>query len=158
MGVLDFDLWIFEANCPIFVNADLIAAGLSPFRPDSAAFQAGRLMLAEIARYATAGVSFGFETTLAGRSYARMIPRWRNDGYRVELIFLQLDCPETAIARVAERVRQGGHDVPEAVIRRRFHAGKKNFSDLYRELVDGWTLYDNSGERPGLIDCGMRHD
>ena len=120
-----------EANCPVFINADLIAAGLSPFRPDSAAFQAGRLMLSEIARYAAAGISFGFETTLAGRGYARMIPRWRNDGYRVELIFLQLDRPETAIARVAERVRQGGHDVPEAVIRRRFQAGKKNFDLLY---------------------------
>ncbi|HSH42715.1 MAG TPA: zeta toxin family protein [Arenicellales bacterium] len=88
-------------------------------------------MLSEIARYAAAGISFGFETTLAGRGYARMIPRWRNDGYRVELIFLQLDRPETAIARVAERVRQGGHDVPEAVIRRRFQAGKKNFDLLY---------------------------
>ena len=142
----------------ICVNADLIAAGLSPFRPDSAAFQAGRLMLAEIARYAAAGVSFGFETTLAGRTYARMIPRWRKDGYRVEITFLQLDSPETAIARIAERVRQGGHDVPEAVIRRRFQAGKKNFALLYRDLVDEWILYDNSGERPCLIDSSARDE
>lgn len=149
---------LHEANCPIFVNADLIAAGLSPFEPDSAALQAGRLMLAEIARYAAAGVSFGFETTLAGRTYARMIPRWQKDGYRVEITFLQLDCPETAIARVAERVRQGGHDVPEAVIRRRFQAGKKNFDLLYRDLVDDWILYDNSGEHPRLIGSSARHE
>ena len=115
-------------------------------------------MLAEIARYAAAGVSFGFETTLAGRTYARMIPRWQKDGYRIEITFLQLDCPETAIARVAERVRQGGHDVPEAVIRRRFQAGKKNFDLLYRDLVDDWILYDNSGERPRLIDSSARHE
>lgn len=147
-----------EADCPAFVNADLIAAGLSPFRPDSAAIRAGRLMLAEIARYAAAGISFGFETTLAGRGYARMIPRWRNDGYRVKLIFLQLDRPETAVARVAERVRQGGHDVPEAIIRRRFHAGQKNFSQLYRKLVDSWALYDNSSERPTLVDWSSNHE
>jgi predicted ABC-type ATPase len=147
-----------EANCPVFVNADLIAAGLSPFRPDSAAFQAGRLMLAEIARHAAAGVSFGFETTLAGRTYAHMIPRWQKAGYRVEITFLQLDCPETAIARVAERVRQGGHNVPESVIRRRFQAGKKNFALLYRDLVDEWILYDNSGKSPRLIDSSARHE
>ncbi|WP_376692331.1 AAA family ATPase [Wenzhouxiangella sp. EGI_FJ10409] len=147
-----------EANCPVFVNADLIAAGLSPFRPESVAFQAGRLMLAEIARHAAAGISFGFETTLSGRGYARMIPRWQDDGYRVKLIFLQLDRPETAIARVAERVRQGGHDVPEETIRRRFHAGKNNFASLYRHLVDSWALYDNSGEGPELKEWSSRHD
>jgi len=147
-----------EANCPVFINADLIAAGLSPFRPESAAFQAGRLMLSEIARHAAAGVSFGFETTLAGRTYARMIPRWQMDGYQVKLIFLQLDRPETAIARVAERVRQGGHDVPEATIRRRFQAGTDNFAGLYRDLVDRWVLYDNSGKRPKFMERGSRHD
>lgn len=147
-----------EADCPVFVNADLIAAGLSPFQPDAAALRAGRLMLAEIARYAAAGISFGFETTLAGRGYARQIPRWQKDGYRVELVFLQLDRPEIAVARVAERVRQGGHSVPEAAIRRRFHAGKKNFYRLYRDLVDSWILYDNSGERPILIDSSSSHE
>ena len=147
-----------EADCPVFVNADLIAAGLSPFRPDAAALRAGRLMLSEISRYADAGVSFGFETTLAGRGYAQRIPIWQKAGYRVKLIFLHLDRPETAIARVAERVRQGGHSVPEAVIRRRFHAGKQNFSELYRKLVDSWALYNNSGERPTLIDWSSDHD
>lgn len=109
-------------------------------------------MLAEIDRYAASGISFGFETTLAGRGYARRVRIWRKNGYRLALIFLQLDRPETAIARVAERVRQGGHSVPEAVIRRRFHAGRRNFSALYQPLVDSWTLYDNSSKRPILID------
>lgn len=147
-----------EADCPVFVNADLIAAGLSPFRPETAGFRAGRLMLSEIGRYTSAGISFGFGTTLAGRGYARLIPRWREEGYRVKLIFLQLDRPETAIARVAERVRQGGHDVPEVIIRRRFHAGKKNFSQLYRNIVDSWALYDNSGERPTVVDWSSSHE
>ena len=145
-----------EADCPVFVNADLIAAGLSPFRPDAAALRAGRLMLAEIDRYAASGISFAFETTLAGRGCARRIPVWRTKGYRVKLIFLQLDRPETAIARVAERVRQGGHSVPNGVIRRRFHAGMRNFSAIYRQLVDSWALYDNSGQRPILIDWSSK--
>ena len=147
-----------EADCPVFINADLIAAGLSPFKPAAAALRAGRLMLAEINRYAAAGVNFGFETTLAGRGYARWIPRWQDHGYRVKLVFLQLDRPETAVARVAQRVRQGGHGVPESIIRRRFHSGKKNFRRLYRDLVDSWSLYNNSGDLPQLIDWSSRHE
>ena len=147
-----------EADCPVFVNADLIADGLSPFRPEAAALRAGRLMLSEIARYAASGISFAFETTLAGRGYAQRIPLWQNAGYRVKLIFLQLDRPETAIARIAERVRQGGHSVPEAVIRRRFHSGKRNFTRLYRNLVDSWVRSNNSNNQPILIDWSTRHD
>lgn len=141
-----------DAQCPIFVNADLIAAGLAPFAPDTATLQAGRLMLREIARHAAAGKSFAFETTLAGRGYARLIQQWQAHGYQVELIFLRLDNPETAIARVAERVRQGGHDIPEPVIRRRFAAGLENFAKLYAPLVNAWALYDNSGHAPVLLD------
>lgn len=141
-----------EAGCPIFVNADLIAAGLSPFQPDFAAVKAGRLMLKEIHAYAQLGASFAFETTLAGRTYARMIPGWQAAGYHVKLLFLALPSAEMAIARVAERVRQGGHNVPEEVIRRRFTAGRTNFDKLYRELVDAWALYDNAGDEPHLID------
>jgi predicted ABC-type ATPase len=115
-------------------------------------------MLGEIARYAAAGISFGFETTLAGRGSARLTPRWQKEGYRVELTFLQLERPEMAVARVAERVRQGGHSVPEAVIRRRFHAGKKNFAQIYRDLVDNWILYDDSGDRPILIESSSSHE
>lgn len=147
-----------EAHCPIFVNADLIAAGLSPFQPEAAAIRAGRLMLQEIQRHAAARESFAFETTLAGRGYAVMIPRWRRLGYRVKLIFLQLDQSATAIARVAERVKQGGHDVPVDVIRRRFAAGLRNFREVYVPLVDAWVLYDNAGDQPVLLDWSSSHE
>jgi len=141
-----------EAACPIFVNADLIAAGLSPFSPESASIQAGRLMLKEISRYASGLESFAFETTLSGRGYLRMIEQWQIAGYHVKLLFLQLATPEEAIARVAQRVQQGGHNIPEAVIRRRFAAGIENFKNLYAPQVDIWALYDNSGAQPVLLD------
>lgn len=141
-----------EAGCPVFVNADLIAAGLAPFAPETAAVQAGRLMLQELARHFAARESFAFETTLAGRAYAHHIRGWQAAGYRVKLIFLQLDSPEVAMARVAQRVRQGGHHIPEATIRRRFAAGRRNFESLYAPLVDAWALYDNTGPRPVLLD------
>ena len=141
-----------EAACPVFVNADLIAAGLAPFAPDTAALQAGRVMLQELARHFAARTSFAFETTLSGRGYVRLIKEWQAAGYRIKLIFLQLASPEEAIARVAQRVRQGGHNIPEAVIRRRFAAGKNNFELLYTPLVDAWALYDNGGTVPVLIN------
>ena len=141
-----------EADCPIFVNADLIAAGLSPFRPADAAIRAGRLMLEEIDNHARAGKTFAIETTLSGRGYVRRIRQWRTDGYTVKLIFLSLATPEEAITRVKSRVNQGGHDVPEAVIRRRFHAGLRNFQDIYRHCVDDWFLYNNSGTIPILLE------
>ena len=141
-----------EADCPAFVNADLIAAGLSPFAPERAAIKAGRLMLAAIAEHVAHGESFAFETTLAGTRYARSIPRWRQTGYHVTLIFLSLPSAAMAIERVAQRVRQGGHDVPVKVIRRRFAAGRKNFDQVYRDLVDDWVEYDNSGTQPRLVD------
>ena len=143
-----------DAACPVFVNADLIAAGLAPFAPESVALRAGRLMLAEIKRYASLGGSFAFETTLSGRGYARLIPSWRARGYRVELFFLSLPSAEAAVERVAQRVRQGGHDIPEATIRRRFDAGLDNLHQLYAPLVNRWVLYDNSGELPVLLDAG----
>jgi len=141
-----------EAGCPVFVNADLIAAGLAPFAPETAAVQAGRVMLHELARHFAARESFAFETTLAGRGHLHHIRAWQAAGYRVKLIFLQLDSAEEAIARVAQRVRQGGHDIPEATIRRRFTAGRENFERLYAPLVDAWALYDNAGATPVLLD------
>ncbi len=143
-----------EAGCPDFINVDLIAAGLSPFNPDRAALRAGRLMLQEIARRVRNRESFAFETTLAGRNYARLIPRWRSAGYHVKLIFLRLPTPDLAVSRVAARVAQGGHHVPEEVVRRRFHAGLKNFEQLYQALVDTWILYDNSGRTPTPVANG----
>lgn len=141
-----------EAGCPVFVNADLIAAGLAPFAPEKAAVQAGRLMLQELSRHFAARENFAFETTLAGRGYVHHIRAWQAAGYRVKLIFLQLDSPEEAIARVAQRVRQGGHAIPEATISRRFAAGLENFQRLYAPLVDAWALYDNAGATPVLLD------
>ncbi len=143
-----------EADCPDFINVDLIASGLSPFDPDLAIIRAARLMLAEIKLRARAGSSFAFETTLSGRHYARLIPLWRAAGYHVKLIFLNLPTPDLAVARVAARVAQGGHNVPESVIRRRFESGLKNFRELYSPLVSSWEWYDNSGITPRLISAG----
>ena len=137
------------------MNADLIAAGLSPFAPDMAAFKAGRLMLETIADYAKSGESSSFETTLSGLTYAQMIPAWRSSGYLVKLIFLSLPDVEFALVRVATRVRQGGHNVPEDVVRRRFAHGIANF-ERYKLLVDSWQLYDNSDAPPFYwmkVDC-----
>ena len=145
-----------EAECPLFVNADLIAAGLSPFRRDQVVIQAARLMLTQIDDHVRQGRSFAFETTLSGRRHARRIPRWRERGYCVKLFFLRLSTPEAAIARVAQRVSEGGHDVPESVIRRRFDAGWRNFEGIYRDLVDAWAVYDNSGEVPMRVAHGRR--
>jgi predicted ABC-type ATPase len=140
-----------EANCPRFLNADLIAAGLSPFDPDAASIKAARLMLEEMADCTRNGESFAFETTLSGRTYARLIPAWQRAGYQVVLFFLELSCEEIAIARVADRVAQGGHHIPTAVIRRRFAAGKTNFHELYKPLANAWRHYDTSGETPLLL-------
>jgi predicted ABC-type ATPase len=143
-----------EADCPDFINADLIAAGLSPFDPDRAAIRAGRLMIEEIKSRVRRGDSFALETTLSGRHYAQMVPRWRATGYHIKLIFLNLPTADLAVARVAARVAQGGHNVPEGIIRRRFDSGLQNFQNIYRALVDSWALYDNSGAIPRLISSG----
>lgn len=127
-----------------FVNADTIAQGLSAYRPESAAVTAGRVMLDRLRFLAHERRDFAFETTLAGRGHARWLHKLCADGYRAHLIFLALPAAELAVARVAERVRQGGHDVPEAVVRRRFVIGLRNFFEVYRTIVDGWHMYDNS--------------
>lgn len=145
-----------EADCPLFVNADLIAAGLSPFAPGSANIRAGRLMIEEIESHVRRRESFAFETTLSGRRYALMIPQWQRMGYTVKLVFLFVGDVKLAIERVRVRVRQGGHDVPEEVIRRRYLAGWRNFQQLYKGLVDSWIVYDNSGEKPVLLYEGGR--
>jgi len=144
-----------EAACPNFVNADLIAAGLAPFVPENVAFRAGRLMISEIRNHVRQGESFAFETTLSGRHYARLIPQWQSAGYSVKLFFLKLASPELAIARVQQRVKEGGHNIPEPVIRRRFSAGFQNFENLYKPLVNEWALYDNSASAPILIKEGV---
>ena len=145
-----------EADCPVFVNADLIGAGLSPFRPHLAAVRAARLMSQQIDEHLRKGCSFAFETTLSGRGYAQRIPRWQALGYRVTLFFLRLPTPEMAIARVAQRVARGGHGVPTSTILRRFSRGWRNFENVYRDLADDWKLYDNSGSTPALLAEGGR--
>ena len=142
-----------EADCPHFVNADLIAGGLEPLgAPLSAA--AGRLMLQRLESLARSGRSFALETTLAGRAPLRWIPRWREGGYQVNMLYLWLSSVELAVARVRTRVEQGGHDVPEPIIRRRFSRGWTNFRELYRPIVDRWAVYDNSGKYPLLVERG----
>ena len=143
-----------EAHCPRFINADLIAAGLSPFAPETAAVKAGRLMLREMAECARRGESFAVETTLSGLVYLRHVHHWRRQGYHVSLFFLALPSADMAVARVAERVRQGGHDIPEDVIRRRFVAGRDHFDHHYRAAVHAWALYDNGGATPALLEWG----
>ena len=135
-----------------FLNADAIAAGLSPGDPDRAAVRAGRILLGLLAEAVERREGFAVETTLSGRLYERRIPDWQAAGYRVTLFFLQLSDVETAVGRVAERVRQGGHDIPEPVIRRRYHAGARNFRQTYADLVDDWILFDADGPTPRAID------
>ena len=143
-----------EANCLRFINADLIAAGLSPFAPEAAALKASRLMLSEMEKCVKRRESFAFETTLSGMAYLARIRQWRSMGYEVSLYFLTLPSPEMAILRVAARVRQGGHSIPESVIRRRYAAGLTNFETIYKFEVDHWAQFDNVGDRPVLIDWG----
>lgn len=145
-----------EAELPRFINADAIAAGLAAFAPETAAIRAGRLMLAEIDLCVRRGDSFAFETTLSGLGYLRHVDKWRAQGYRVSLFFLSLPDVETAIDRVASRVRQGGHDIPEPVIRRRFLAGLENFKLHYQHTVDEWALYDNEGSEPDMLEWGEK--
>ena len=139
------------ANCREFVNADLIAGGLSPFSPSAAAIEAGRLMLAKIEGLAAQRHTFAFETTLSGRSYLAFFRRLKARGYRIHIIFLWLPGVDIAIRRVKERVQRGGHSVPEPDIRRRFDRGIRNLLGDYQDLVDTWTLFDNSGDRPHLV-------
>ena len=141
-----------EAQTLRFINADLIAAGLAPFNPESASFKAGRLMLLEIDDFVHAGHSFTFETTLSGLSYLKKITTWQHLGYEVKLWFLSLPNDDVAVSRVALRVLQGGHNIPEDIIRRRFKAGLENFHERYSKVVDSWALFDNYGIEPKLID------
>lgn len=140
-----------EVRCLQFVNADLIASGLSPFDPTAAAVRAGRLMLGEIGRLMNEKTDFAFETTLSGRSWLLWFKRLKAREYGINLFYLWVDSPELAVNRVAERVRQGGHHVPEDVIRRRYNRGLSNFFQVYSPLADNWTLFDNTASWPVRI-------
>ncbi len=137
-------------GCREFVNADEIAAGLSPFNPEGVAIQAGRLMIERVIHLLKEGETFAFETTLATRSYVKLIQQARKRGYFVTLLFFALSTPEQAVARVAKRVTMGGHNIPTDVILRRYDAGLSNLFQLYMPVCDSWSLYDNS-------DCPAVH-
>ncbi len=136
------------ADCRTFVNADLIAEGVSPFSPEAAAFRAGRLMLGEISSLTKRGLDFGFEATLSGRTHLNLVRDLKKKGYGVHLFFLWTPDVEVTLSRVAERVRKGGHDVPSPVVRRRFDRSIRNFLQFYGPLADSWILFDNSGAGP----------
>ena len=141
-----------DARVIHFVNADLIAAGLSPLKPELAAIRAGRLVLREIDRLAAERVDFAFETTLSGLGYVRRMRAWKRAGYRIEIVYLRLQSSRLALKRIAARVREGGHEVPRPDVVRRFGRGWDNFRHIYCLLADVWTVYDNSGRVPRLME------
>lgn len=143
-----------DAQVIHFVNADLIASGLSPLRPELAALAGGRLFLAELDRLARMRVDFAFESTLSGLTYLHRLKTWKRAGYRIEISYLRLSSPQLALRRIAARVRQGGHNVPRADVLRRFDRSWRNFERFYRPLADAWGVYDNSGEQPVPIESG----
>lgn len=143
-----------EAGTIRFVNADLIASGLSPLQPGLAALASGRLVLTELDRLASAREDFAFESTLSGLAYLGRLRRWKQAGYFIKVVFLKIESPALALKRIAARVRQGGHDVPRADVLRRFARSQDNFQSRYRLLADAWELYDNSGEHPRLLETG----
>lgn len=146
LQILPNFLEVFE-----YVNADEIAASLSPFNPESVAIQAGRLMLNRLQILVKAETDFAFETTLSTRSFSGFLRDCKNKGYQINLIYFWLQSPELAIARVRRRVESGGHNIPEDVIRRRYERGRKNLTNLYLSLCDTWIVYDNSGNSPQLV-------
>jgi predicted ABC-type ATPase len=143
-------------GCNQFANADLIAQGLSPFAPEAAALRAGRVMLERMEELALRKADFAFETPLAGKGYVEWLRRRKGEGYSTHLFFLWLPTVEEALTRVEERVRAGGHNIPENDVRRRFRRGLYNFSHLYRAVVDDWMLFDNSSAAPVRIACGRQ--
>ncbi|MBC7913931.1 MAG: zeta toxin family protein [Pyrinomonadaceae bacterium] len=138
-------------NCYEFVNADSIAAGLSPLNPDSVSFEAGRIMLNRIRHLLNEGADFAFETTLASRTYVSLIKEAKLKGYNITLLYFWLSSPDLAIDRVAKRVQHGGHNIPPEVIVRRYYRGLYNLVNLYVRLCDVWMVSNNAELNPKLI-------
>jgi predicted ABC-type ATPase len=143
-----------EAGVIHFINPDLIASGLSPLRPELAAFEAGRLFLRELDRHARSRRSFAFESTLSGLTYRRRLKRWKGAGYRIRIVYLRISSPKIAFRRIAARVKQGGHNVARRDVLRRFTRSWINFTKHYRLFADTWSVYDNSGAKPRLVEQG----
>ena len=140
---------LFE--CKEFVNADNIAAGLSPFNPESVALAAGRIMLERVNVLMNEGVDFAFETTLSTKSYVSLIAKAKAMGYTVTLLYFWLSSPEVAIERVAKRVSNGGHHIPDDVVKRRYYRGIKNLFNLYIPICDNWTIISNMDIKVKLV-------
>lgn len=141
----------FYAHCEHFINADLIAQGLSPFSPSIASMKAGRLVLKEIQEFSDKSANFAFETTLSGKTYLSLLKKLKDKGYRLHLFFLWIPSSGLALERIKDRVASGGHDVPAVDVRRRFRRSIENFFNVYEPLVDTWILFDNSDDIPHLI-------
>ena len=145
-----------EAQIVQFVNADLIAVGISPFAPDTADVAAGRIMLDRLDELASEGTDFALETTLSGNWLYKKVLQWQALGYTVSLHYITLPDPETAIQRVAKRVKKGGHFIPDEVIRRRFHRSLEMLERKYKPIVDRWIVYDNMEKPPRIVDEGTK--
>lgn len=146
-----------DFGCTKFVNADLIAAGLAPLAPDTAALQSGRLMLQTLDAMRDGEETFGFESTLASRGTASFLKSCHEAGFFIDLTFLFMHDVEMHIARVADRVRAGGHNIPEATIRRRYGASLKNLNTMYLPISDKWSIYENS-KGPRVVARGAKND
>jgi len=147
-------------SCPNFVNADLIAQGLSPFSPGASAIKAGRLVLEQIHQFANRRVDFAFETTLSGKLYVNLFKSLKQKGYKIHIFFLWIPDADLAVSRIKSRVAQGGHDIPVRDVLRRFNRSIWNFFKLYEPFADSWMLFDNAGPIPTLIaekkNCKIR--
>lgn len=139
------------AKCPYFVNADFIAQGLSPFSQQLSSIKAGKLVLEQIKEFMHKNVDFGFETTLSGKIYIKHFNSLKKKGYRLHLFFLWISSSQLAIARIKDRVAEGGHHVPAVDVKRRFERSIVNFFNLYMPLLDSWMLFNNSSARPKVI-------
>ena len=141
-----------EVGCYNFINADLIAAGISPLRPESVGIEAGRILFKIMDDCVANGEDFSFESTLSGSTYARRIENMKKLGHRIVIFYLKLPSEDLAVARVAGRVLEGGHKVPESDIRRRFSRSWSNFESVYRPLADKWIVFDNGGIEPKILE------
>jgi predicted ABC-type ATPase len=139
------------AKCSNFVNADLIALGFSPFTPSEVSIKAGKLLLTEIDNFIKRKVDFAFESTLAGKTYVNLIKEAKLEGYFIHIVFLWIPSENLAKERIKQRVKQGGHHVPDIDVKRRLGRSLRNFFDLYSPLADAWDIFNNSEERPELV-------
>ena len=139
------------AKCKNFINADLIAQGLSPFSPEIVAIKSGKIVLQQIQEYTANGADFAFETTLAGKTYLNLMRKLKNKGYKIHVFFLWIPTAKMAIERIKDRVADGGHNILDIDVKRRFLRSIRNFFMIYKQYLDSWMLFDNSGIKPEPI-------